>query len=664
MEAQKVVSKEEDFFEDLRRGFSMLAKFLFSKTMKHISATVICLIQLFASQPARAGGPTDPQELEAFVDSLLSELVQEYHMPGAVFALVKDGELFFAKGYGFADLENRKPVIADTTLFRVASVSKLFTATAVMQLHEKGLLNLDDDVNKYLTLFKIDDSFPEPVTVANLLTHTGDFDERMIGKETPDESKVVPLGLYLSKHMPPRYAPPWDQYCYSNHGMALAGYLVEVVSGIPFARYVDENIFHPLGMNRSSFLRDPLLAPDIAVGYTFRDGSYQRLPYHYLYDAPAGELNMTATDMARFMIAHLQKGRFGEIRILKEATAAEMHKRQFGHHPRLPGTGYGFFEISENNQRMIGHVGGLYGHGSLMFLLPEHNVGLFLAYNSSGETGKPDVIPIFGSRFLDHYYPTGEDAAPNGPMRNSDSARFAGNYLANRYSRHTLQKIEAFFAQFRVEQTGDGTLTIHFPLNFKEPSKWVQIEPLVFQRVDGDGFVAFSEDRSGRITHMFIDAIPIQYTTKLRWYQENAFHFAIAGSSILVFLSACIAWPLRALVSRVRGRPDAGTRGNRIARLLAGFASALHVAFVLGFILIMPKAMGELYHGVPPVLIALLCVPILAAILTAGAMVFAIPAWKHGYWSVAGRLHYTLVLIGAVVFIFFLNHWNLLGFRF
>jgi hypothetical protein len=315
---------------------------------------------------------------------------------------------------------------------------------------------------------------------------------------------------------------------------------------------------------------------------------------------------------------------------------------------------------------MIGHVGGLGGFGSLLFLLPEHNLGIFLAYNSSGRMGKPDVIPTFGSRFLDHYYPTAEEFSRVRPVKDfsSDTHRFAGSYLANRYSRHTLLKIEAFFAQFKVEQTGDGTLTIHYPLNFKEPSKWVQVEPLVFQRVDGDAFVVFTEDERSRIAHMFIDAIPIQYTTKLLWYQKNSFQLAVAGSCALLFLSACITWPLGTLLSRIRRAPDAGTRGRGVPRLLAGFASALNLAFLAGFVWIMPKAMGTLDCGVPTVLIALLCVPLLGAALTAGSVAFAMLTWKNGYWSVAGRLHYTLVTLAAVIFVFFLNHWNLLGFRF
>lgn len=146
--------------------------------------------------------PSDPKELEAFLDSFFDKEMSASHVPGAVFALVKEGEIFLTKGYGFADLEKKAPVIPDRTVFRVGSVSKLFTATAVMQLVEKGLMSLDDDANKYLKSFQIEATYREPVTVASLLTHTGGFDERYIGMSARSEADVVPLGQYLATNMP------------------------------------------------------------------------------------------------------------------------------------------------------------------------------------------------------------------------------------------------------------------------------------------------------------------------------------------------------------------------------------------------------------------------------------------------------------------------------
>ena len=177
--------------------------------------------QVLLSAPHQQG-PTDPQELEAFLDGFFAEQMEALHIPGAVFILVKDGETFFTQGYGLANLGSQRPVIPDETLFRVGSVSKRFTDTAIMQLVEQGRLNLDDDVNEYLESFQLEENYPRPVTIANLLTHTGGFDERLTGTGVRSPSELVPLGQYLADNMPPRVMPPGDTISYSNHGYALA----------------------------------------------------------------------------------------------------------------------------------------------------------------------------------------------------------------------------------------------------------------------------------------------------------------------------------------------------------------------------------------------------------------------------------------------------------
>ncbi len=302
-------------------------------------------------------GPTDPQELETFLDAFFTSQMKELHIPGAVFILVKDGEVFFAKGYGHANLEKRTPVIPDKTIFRVGSVSKLFTATAVMQLYERKQLKLEDYVNKYLRLFQLEQNYPQPVTFANLLTPTAGFDEHFIGQHAGKISEVIPLEQYLATRMPPRTMPPGQVISYNDHGMSLAGYLVEEISGVPFAQYIDENIFQPLGMSRSSFQQPPPppLLLDIAVGYRYKAGTHRPYQYDYLNTTPIAGAISTATDIARFMIAHLQLGRYRNSRILDEATAREMHRQHFTHHPRLRGRAYGFSEWFENGQRAIFH---------------------------------------------------------------------------------------------------------------------------------------------------------------------------------------------------------------------------------------------------------------------------------------------------------------------
>lgn len=622
--------------------------------------------QVLLSAPHQQG-PTDPQELEAFLDAFFAEQMEALHIPGAVFILVKDGETFVTKGYGLADLESQRPVIPDETLFRVGSVSKLFTATAIMQLVEQGQLNLDQGVNNYLDDFQLPDDDSNPVTVANLLTHTGGFDERLTGTGVRSPSELAPLGQYLADNMPPRVMPPGDNISYSNHGYVLAGYLVEEISGSPFEQYVEENILRPLDMNHSSF-RQPLpseLAPDLASGYIYTT-DYQVLSVEYLNIAPAGSLCATATDMAHFMIAHLQNGRYEDARILEEETAQEMHQRQFTHHPQLAGWAYGFYEHIENGQRAIVHGGDITGFSSLLFLLPEQNLGFFVSFNASVSAlfGLGDPREEWVSRFLDRYYPVAEGPVSGQPS--ADLQCFSGNYRMNRYARTTLEKglPPIPMLQWRVIANDDGTLTLESPLNILESSLWVEVGPLLFQEVDGDGYVAFREDEKGRITHMFMMTLGVPMALeKVSWYETDVFQLSLIGFFVLAFLSV-FAWPVGALIRRLRKRPAEPSRLALWARYLAGLVSALNLVFVVGLVVRLGQVLSGVFYGTPAYFVALLVIPLLTAILTVGLVVFTVLAWRDNYWSVLGRLHYSLVTLAALVFIWFVNYWNLLGFRF
>ncbi|HCF26353.1 MAG TPA: hypothetical protein DEV81_03885 [Cyanobacteria bacterium UBA11049] len=220
-----------------------------------LCGVLVILVLLMHQMPCAAAPPglTNPQELEAFLDRFFTARMPRLHIPSAAFVLVKDGKTFFSKNYGYADLE-KKILVDPETLFGVGSVTKLLTATAVMQLVEQGKLSLNQDVNKYLQQVQVDKNYPTPVTVADLLTHTSGFDEHFIGTGAKTAAQVMPLKDYVAKQMPARVIPPKQVICYSNYGMVLAGYLVELVSGVPFTQYVDENIFQPLGMAHSSFM--------------------------------------------------------------------------------------------------------------------------------------------------------------------------------------------------------------------------------------------------------------------------------------------------------------------------------------------------------------------------------------------------------------------------
>ncbi|HUW08323.1 MAG TPA: serine hydrolase domain-containing protein, partial [Anaerolineae bacterium] len=328
-------------------------------------------------ESAVASGPSSPEEMEAFLDVFFEAKLAESHIPGAAIVVVQDGEVLLAKGYGFADLARQTPVDPTKTAFRAGSVSKLFTWTAVMQVAERGLLDLHTDVNKYLTGFQVPDTYPQPVTPAHLLTHTAGFEDRWIGVRTYNPDDLEPLSRALADGMPKRVEAPGIVHSYSNYGANLAGHLVEQVSGLSFDQFVEENILLPLGMDGTTF-RQPLpeaLGANLATGYSYRDGELEAAPLAYAAMAPASALTITPIDTAAFMIAHLHDGEYRNIRILETATAQEMHRQQFTHDPAMPGMAYGFKERHINGLRVIGHGGDIQTFSSQMVLVPEEDLG-------------------------------------------------------------------------------------------------------------------------------------------------------------------------------------------------------------------------------------------------------------------------------------------------
>jgi CubicO group peptidase (beta-lactamase class C family) len=612
----------------------------------------------------------DPRDLESFSDGYFQEQMPRQHVPGAVLVLVKDGRTLLAKGYGFADLEKRVPVTPERTVFRVASVSKLFTATAVMQLVEGGRLGLDDDVNAHLRRFKLPSNYVEPVTIAHLLTHRGGFDEQLIGMAAPDPAHSLPLGEYLSRRMPPAVMPPGRFISYSNHGFALLGHIIEEVSGRPFADYMEEYVLRPLGMAMSSF-HQPLpgaLAGSLAVGYLDEGGTLEPLAPDVLQTAPAGSLVTTGTDVARFMVAHLHKGRLDGGRILQEDTAEMMQRRQFSHDSRMPGLGYGFWERPRNRHRAIVHDGGWGGFYSLMWLLPEEDVGVFIAANRFTFPPSSDFGDEYIKRFVDRYYPAAEGRVtapqervlptPTAEVRRR-GARVAGVYRSLRIPpQHTFEKGIGLFLQFRVALEDDGTLTLQSP--FGEGTRWAEVEPFVFRDIGGEDHIAFRGDAGGRMKYLLQSGSVFE---RLPWYDDAAVQVPALAAMALLFVVTPAGWLLGALVGSLRRRPRARSELRR-ARVLAGAVCVLNACFLLGLGALLADYPNAVLHGVPAAVVALFVVPLAGAAGAAGAVAFAARAWLWKQGGFLARVHYTLVATAAVVFVAFLYHWNLLGLRF
>ena len=278
--------------------------------MRLIAATTALLLATFAGN-AVAADSAAPEltraDVDAWLDGFVPYAMSTGDIAGGVIVVVKDGEVLAQKGYGYADVAAKKPVDPERTMFRAGSVAKLVVHTAVMQLVEQGKLDLDADIQQYLDFPVPDaDAFGKPVTLHNLMTHTGGFEELVRGLMASDPKVLMPLETYVKATKPTRIFPPGEVPSYCNYCVTLEGYIVQRVSGESFDDYLDKHIFAPLGMSNSTF-RQPLpkqFAEQMSTGY--RTASQPPGYFELVGPAPAGSLSTTGADMARFMIAQMQ----------------------------------------------------------------------------------------------------------------------------------------------------------------------------------------------------------------------------------------------------------------------------------------------------------------------------------------------------------------------
>jgi CubicO group peptidase (beta-lactamase class C family) len=608
---------------------------------------------------------SDPVEMETFLDGVMTAHMSSYHIVGAAIAVVKDSEIFFIKGYGYADLENKKPVDPANTLFRIASTGKLFTWTAVMQLVEQGKLDLDADVNIYLEKFKIPGTFPEPITLTHLMTHTPGFEDIFTGVAVRDAGGLIQLEEYVSR-VPDRVFPPGAITAYSNYGTSLAGYIVEVVSGMPFEGYIEANIFKPLDMRQSTF-RQPLpreFSENMSVGYSFDKGYYKAEDFELLNGIyPAGSGSATAADMAKFMIAHLERGEYRGYRILEEETIKLMHSIHFTNDAKLNGMAYGFWEYHYNNLRILEHGGDTNCFHSFLALIPEKRIGLFVVYNSlsSAESHKKSRFDL-EKAFLDRYFPVSI------PSKNKPGSYikkpiycFTGSYGVSRAGFSTYENLLYLLTSIPVDASDDGRLIIG-------SKQWEQVDTMVFREVGGRDTIVFRADSQDDITHMFTNRLPMLTYIKLKWYEAPGFTYTMVAICMLLFLST-LRWPLGALLGLLCKRKQEQDRLKKkdnepkVARWLLAIMSLFYLLFLMGMVVVLYNGL-ELVYGNTMLLKVVLTFPLIAVVVTLGVLVYVYLAWKKKYWSVCGRVYYMVVLAASLVFILVLNYWNLLGYWF
>ena len=608
------------------------------------------------SAPAKAPSARDTgthelsrADLEAFLEGFVPFALKNADIAGLTLVVVKDGQILFEQGYGYADVKTKRAMDPKLTLIRPGSTSKLFTWTAVMQLVEQGKLDLDRDINDYLD-FKVNSSFSKPITMRNLMTHRAGFEEGLKSILTYDPKQFITTEDYLKNHRRPTLFPPGEVPAYSNYGAALAGYIVQRVSGEPFESYVERHIYAPLGMTRSTFQQPApeQFKADLSQGYM--TASEPPRPFELITTAPAGGMSTTPDDMAKFMIAYLQEGRYQENRILKPETVRQMFEPAVHQIDDIDVMALGFFEENRNGRRVRGHGGDTIVFHTECDLFVDDGVGIFFSLNSRGENDAVYRIRqgLFDA-FADRYFPSSgqPSAVPASsvvPNAREHAQLIAGRYQSSRRVESAFMSVLYLLSQTVISANDDGTINVPtFPAN--KPKRYREVSPFVWTEEGGQRKVALVGEGSSRAVYSSDD--PSSILQPVPAWESAVWNLSLLCASIAILLIVVILWPVSALLRWKYRQPSTLAGKELLVTRVLRVAALIDVVYLLAWIVPVSPILSnhiEAYSDSLDLYIRLLQVGGLLVIAAAGAGIWAAcqksQKWTTAVWHVlsAGAL--------------------------
>jgi CubicO group peptidase (beta-lactamase class C family) len=613
--------------------------------------------------PPPTAHPLEKADLAAFFDGLVPLQMERSDVAGATVLVMKDGKEILKKGYGYSDITKKTPVDPDTSMFRLASISKLFTWVSVMQLSEQGKLDIDADVNNYLD-FKIAPAFGKPITLRNLMTHTGGFEEVVHDILIVDPKKTASLRDFLIANQPRRMYPPGEIPAYSNYGVGLAGYIVQRVSLEPFEQYVSEHIFLPLGMKHSSF-NEPMtaeLAPYVSDGYRATTEK-PAIGFEIFQPAPAGGVSSTAGDMEKFALALLNGGEFDGHRILKTETRDLMWTRQFDTSDALPPMCMGFYQTWRNDLRFIGHDGDLVAFHSMFLMEPTQKLVVFVSYNSAGSASRNRAELLDG--FADRYYPA-YAALPFQTFPVNQLKDIAGNYQATRRADSTKLAISNPASQGVATVDKDGILMLDLAKDLRgHTRKWKPIGKDLWQAEDDQPRLFAIRDSSGKIVRLAVNFPGVQYQ-RVPWYEHKTLVGISLAVSLLILLSVVMASLIRLgrrlfFRNRLPLKPQPGTEWLTIGPRLAAFFWIIVTIWLVALSVNLQNEALPSFPVIQRYFSLINWFSVLAVLFSIFALLAGIRVWRRTDLRVISRVKFSLVAAACVFLTWYSIHWNLIG---
>jgi CubicO group peptidase (beta-lactamase class C family) len=602
-------------------------------------------------------------DLEAFFDGIVPTQLERSDVAGASVLVMKDGQELLKKGYGFSDLVKKKTVDPGSTIFRLASISKLFTWISVMQLVEQGKLDLDTDVNKYID-FQIAPAFGKPITLRNLMTHTGGFEEEIRDILLVDSKKMKPLREYLIENQPRRMYPPGEISAYSNYGVGLGGYVVEHMSGEPFEQYVARHIFQPLGMTHSSFGQPAKqeLSPFESEGYK-ESTEKPAVGFEIFSPAPAGGVSSTAADMGRFGQALLNGGELDGHRILSAKSLEAMWTRQFAAGEAMPAMCMGFYQVWRNGLHFVGHNGDLIAFHSMFLLEPKEKLILFISYNSAGSARKTRTELL--NDFADRYYPYKAVTAFQ-KISNEELKAITGTYQVTRRADSTKIKLSGLTQQSQATLDKDGVLKIDDAKDLRgHVLKWKPIGRDLWQEADGQNHLQAIRDSTGKIKRIAVSFPGVQYE-RVPWYENSNLIIPLLCASLAILLFAVVASLVRLgrrilFSKRPAWQAQPGTVWLTTGPRLAAFVWVILASATFALIYTLEDQTLPPSHSTDKYFAMVNFGAGIAIILSVFTVVAGLRIWARADLRPISHIKFSLVAAGCLFLTWFSIHWNVIG---
>jgi CubicO group peptidase (beta-lactamase class C family) len=576
-----------------------------------------------------------------FLDSLIPRQLDSLRSPGGVVAVTIGDSAVLVRGYGHADLARTVPVDPARHLFRIASITKTVTATAIMQLVERGQLDLDADVNGYLRAFQVPTGYGRPITARTLLWHVSGIDDDYDGIAIRDPALHRPLGEVFAERGVNRVREPGRVIVYTNRAYMLLGHLIEARSGRQYEQYIQTELLGPLGMTRSTFIIDDANRADLMVGTTRTSTGVAVTLIPDTYTRPSGDLLATARDMTRYLIAHLNGGRIGDRRILGDSTTLRMYRDCFRHHPSFGGWCLGWRYRKRNGLDIFQHGGDHPGYQSQLLLIPAKQFGLFLSYSSSDGSLSGRLANLVVDRFFPG--PTPEVApAPTAATPISD---LAGTYrvVASNQSFATFEKLGVLLRGSEA-RLADSAGVVTFA-----GRRLVEEQPLLFRDVGSGQRMVFIRGDNGRVRWAAGNDSGLE---RLRWWEVNRIQRAVV-------IGATVALGLGLLGFLFGGGlPRRRFRDARLAEAILALTAGTWLLTIVGLALTFPRQWEALIYGVSDGFGLFLSLPRVAAALTVVAILAVVPVLGRSTVSPLTRLRFAIVLGASVFLVPWMRYWQ------